>query len=186
MVVLDFDALSSQYAIVLLVNFLILAMSMLLILVWMARYGLQIFVRLKGMQSVRGQDRSIAFSAIRRVNIVVFFLGACALLRVFALIVLMIDILRHSHDQNNLGNILWFIFSGWIPSLGPSCTLLYITRRAGIGGVQAADSSVLSESKAFSTSITSGLLSSEYTTSSATAVMTAASGFSSEKSAPVH
>ena len=172
--------MGDRYAVVLLVDFLVIAVSMLLLLGWMLLYGLRIYTRLRVMNPASSSDRTAAISALRRVNSVLLLLVVCATLRVFTLVVLMVDIIRHSHDQDDLGILLWFIFSNWIPTLVPGYTLLYITRRVGLSNVQSDKSSLLSGTSATPTwSSTTLPLTSEYTSSSGGAVMATDSIYSS-------
>jgi hypothetical protein len=158
----NFEDVGDNFGIVLLANFSILAVSMLLISSWMALYGTRIYMRLRVMTPVPGADHQTAFSALRRVNLVLCVLVACALLRIFTLAVLMYDIWSNSHDQDDLGNLTWFTFSNWIPTLGPGYILLFITRRVGGGIDGSVDPSILQESKAHTNT---SLLTSECTSS---------------------
>lgn len=172
--------MGDRYAVVLLVDFLVIAVSMLLLSGWMLLYGLRIYTRLRVMNPASSADRTAAISALRRVNSVLLLLVVCATLRVFTLVILMVDIIRHSHDQDDLGILLWFIFSNWIPTLVPGCTLLYITRRVGLSNEQSDKASFLSSSgAALAVSSTTVPLTSDYASSSGGAVMATDSIYSS-------
>lgn len=176
----NFNEMGDRFAVVLLVNFLVIALSMLLISGWMFLYGLRIYIRLRATST--STDRSAAIIALRRVNLVLCVLVVCATLRVFTLVVLMVDIIRHSHDQGDLGILLWFIFSNWLPSLVPGATLIYITRRVGGSStVSSQKSGVLQSATTTSAFLSSSMtpLVSEYSSSTGGAMMNTDSIYSS-------
>ena len=115
----SFEDVGTHYEIVLLVDFMVVAFSMLVISFWMLLYGARIYMRLRSSNITITKERASAFKALRRVNVVLAILVACSLLSIASLSVLMVDIILNTKYQERLGIFGWFIVSNWIPTLVP-------------------------------------------------------------------
>lgn len=117
----SFSQVVEDYSGVLILNFLVISISVLLTSFWMLSYGVRIYTRLRVAASSMEltAESAMAFSAMRRVNAVLFVLVLCSALRIGTLIVVMMDLVGHYSFEDKIGNIFWFILSNWIPTLVP-------------------------------------------------------------------
>jgi hypothetical protein len=108
--------------ITILINAAVIAVSLVILSVWMLVYGLRLYVYLQKTRAARSDEEILRNrrKATLRIIVIVSLFVCCYLIRGVAVAIVLVDVLRPGYRGfNNFSIMSWFLFSQWVPFLIP-------------------------------------------------------------------